>query len=415
MKNGKQSRGNRVANFPIIVHCHLSWDWVWQRPQQFLSRFSARHRVLFVEMQPPTDRLNEPQAEIKATDFPGLTVLQLRFPAARWSDGEYVDRERRRLVKDALAGPLAGQFDDPVQWFYDPMAAPSFAGYMKERAIVYDCMDELSKFKGAPPELIERERQLLAAADVVFTGGRKMYESKRRYNPNCHFYGCGVDVEHFAKARLAATEMPTDLAGIPAPRLGYFGVVDERLDYELLDMLAAKNPQWNIVIVGPVAKVDPTAFPRHKNLHWLGGRPYSILPNYVKGFEACLMPFARNESTEYINPTKALEYMAAGRPIVSTAVPDVVTNFGDVVAIAQTPLAFEELCLKAVNAPQFARIRKGLKMAKQNTWESIVEKMEAHIQDALQRNGVEPVSEKVLRRGVTTSEDILVPVPAAVA
>jgi glycosyltransferase involved in cell wall biosynthesis len=303
---------------PMIVHCHLCWDWVWQRPQQFISRLARKRKILFVETIGPDSQLAAPLARFQSPEgFPNITVLRLQFPAWRWSDGEYVDQTRRRLVQEFVEGPGAGRFDHPIQWFYDPMAAESFLGNMNEVLTVYDCMDELSKFRCAPPGIKLREAALLAAADVVFTGGRKLYECKRVANSNCHFYGCGVDVEHFAKARLPETEVPAALAKIPKPVLGYFGVVDERMDYELVAKLADANPNWSVAIVGPVLKVDADSLPQRPNLHWLGKQEYADLPAFCKGFDVCLMPFALNESTEFINPTKALEYMASGRQIVS--------------------------------------------------------------------------------------------------
>lgn len=372
--------------FSIVVHSHLSWDWVWQRPQQFLSRLSQNHRVLFVETHAPDPHLVSPLAQLRPVpNYPNVTILRVQFPSTRWSDGAYVDQKRRRLVQEALRGPLIGQFDAPVQWFYDPMAAPAFIGQLNERAIVYDCMDELSKFRGAPPEIRERETLLLAHADVVFTGGRKLFESRSARHPNCHFYGCGVDLEHFGKAREAETVVPEDLAGLSKPVLGYFGVVDERIDYELLARLADARRDWSVVMVGPRAKVEEWVLPKRVNLHWLGGRDYAQLPAYAKGFDLCLMPFALNEATEFINPTKALEYMAAGRQVVSSAVPDVVRNFGSVVAIAHSQQEFIRHCETALAQPDAAAVERGLTLARANAWDSIVARMEAHILEALSR------------------------------
>lgn len=378
---GRAAR-NGEADFSLLVHCHLCWDWVWQRPQQFLSRLSRRHPVLFVETIGPDPQLAAPLARFHIpSDSPNITVLRLQFPAWRWADGAYVDRERRRLVQEFLAGPVAGKFERPVQWFYDPMAVIAFAGRMNEVATVYDCMDELSKFKDAPPEIADREKILLSKADVVFTGGRKLYESRRVANPNCHFYGCGVDVAHFGSARLAHT--PNPLASLPKPVLGYFGVIDERLDYSLLAKLAEAQPEWSIAMVGPVAKVSASSLPRRPNLHWLGGKDYADLPAYGKGFDVCLMPFALNASTEYINPTKTLEYAAMGKPIVSSAVPDVVTNFSHFVSIARNADGFIQQCRQAVRQPEAAAIQAGLRAAQENTWEVIVEKLESHIRAAI--------------------------------
>jgi glycosyltransferase involved in cell wall biosynthesis len=372
-------------SYPIIVHCHLRWDGVWQRPQQFLSRLSQNHRVLFCEGPILVEDNHEPRFELKQVpEYPNVTVMQTFFPASRFSDGQWVDAERLRLLKDAVNGPLKGKFSQPVQWFYDPMAVVAYAKQMDEIAIVYDCMDELSKFKFAPPEIIERERLLLKYADVVFTGGRKMREAKQPHNKNCHFYGCGVDVKHFGTARLDSTEVPADTRSLKKPVLGYFGVVDERLDYELIAKLAAAA-DWTVVMIGPVVKVDPATLPQHPNIKWLGRREYDQLPAYTKGWDVCLMPFAMNEHTEYINPTKALEYMATARPIVSSPVPDVVSNFSSVVKVASNADEFIEFCKKEAAAPDREAVQRGIVMSNDNQWESIVAKLENHIAEAFDR------------------------------
>src|ERR1041385_6648295 len=390
VRRGRVSRRlatNRSSTeLPILVHCHLCWDWVWQRPQQFISRLSQNHKVLFIETIGPDPQLAAPYARFRAAEnFPNITLLRLQFPTWCWNEGAYVDRERRRLVKEFLAGPLAGQFDDPIQWFYDPMAVPAFAGQMDEVLTVYDCMDELSKFAFAPPELVKREAELLARADVVFAGGRKLCESKSRFHDNCHFYGCGVDWEHFGKALAHSTTVPEQVNSLKKPVFGYFGVVDERLDYELIGKLADENPNASVVIVGPVLKVKSESLPQRPNLHFLGQQAYADLPAFCKGFSVCLMPFALNEATEFINPTKALEYMASGSPIVSSAVPDVVRNFGSVVRVAKTRDEFVSFCRDAAEQPDRAAIERGCEMAANNSWESIVAQLEKHVQAAQQK------------------------------
>ncbi len=381
----KQPDPTENLSYPIIVHCHLRWEGVWQRPQQFLSRLSKRHKILFNEGPLLRDSNDAPTYElIEVKEYPNVTVMRTHFPSSRFQDGAWVDAERLRLLKEAMT-ELRGEFDQPMQWFYDPMAAPCFIGKINERAVVYDCMDELSQFKFAPPEIKKREQTLLAAADVVFAGGRKMWLSKSRYNDNAHFYGCGVDVKHFAKARASETQIPVDIASVKRPILGYFGVVDERLDYDLIARLADANRDWSIVMVGPVVKVDPNTLPKRSNIKWLGRREYADLPNYTKAFDICMMPFALNEATEYINPTKALEYMATGKPIVSTAVPDVVSNFSEVVNVAVSPECFVEMCQRALVNPDEETIARGLKMADNNQWESIVAKLEGHIDDAIKK------------------------------
>jgi glycosyltransferase involved in cell wall biosynthesis len=372
--------------FPIIAFSHLGWDWVWQRPQQFLSRFAKRHRVLFVEAY--CSDVAETRIDLRiAPDHPKLTVLQMHLPASRWHDGAYIDAERRRALKAALASDLRGEFERPLLWFYDPMAVVAFAGHLGERAIVYDCMDELSQFRGAPPELILRERELLTCADVVFCGGQKMRKKRLPLNPNTHFYGTGVDIAHFGAALSPDLPIAAEIAALNgAPVLGYFGVVDERMDYELLAKLADARRDWHVVMVGPTAKVNPADFPQRPNLHWIGGRSYAQLPALTKGFSVAMMPFALNAATEYINPTKALEYMASGRPVVSTALDEVKMNFGRVARVARSHAEFIELCAAEVARPSRHRIKQGLQLAAENTWEAIVAKMEKHIADALTAN-----------------------------
>lgn len=373
--------------FAIVAFCHLSWDWVWQRPQQFLSRLARRHPLLFVE----THRLEIPVGEtvIRAAEgHPHIVVLRVHLPAARWHDGAFIDSERRRLVLEALAGPLQGRFQRPVLWFNDPMAVTAFAGWLGERAIVYDCMDELSQFKDPPAGLLDRERALLTFADVVFCGGRKMRDKRLPLNPNCHFYGTGVDVVHFGAARspaLPPAACVTEALGAThsAPVFGYFGVIDERLDYALIARLADARKDWRLLMVGPVCKVAPSALPQRANLHWLGARPYADLPAITKAFSVCLMPFALNAATEYINPTKALEYMAAGRPVVSTALDEVRTNFASVARVARTHDEFIRFCAEEVAAPSARRVARGLALASDNTWEAIADQMEGQVRTAL--------------------------------
>ena len=370
-------------NYPIIVHSHLRWDWVWQRPQQFLSRLSKKHRILFIEAPYPFEAARVARATLReVSDYPNIVVVQMEMPAARWSDGSWVDKERRRLVQSLLAGPLGRNFDSPVQWFYDPMAVTAFAGHLNERAIVYDCMDELSLFRGSPAEMVRRERELLAVADVVFAGGPKICRAKRELNANCFSFGCGVDSKHFARARDPELPLPADVRDLPHPIYGYIGVVDERVDYDLLAALADAS-NGSVVIVGPSTKVDPATFPRRANLHWLGGRDYADLPAYAKSFEVCLMPFALNKATQFINPTKALEYMGTGKPIISTRVEDVVMQFSEVVLIADSQADFIAKATHYSAWPDQRRIRRGFDLVKRNSWESIVQQLEKHVADVL--------------------------------
>jgi glycosyltransferase involved in cell wall biosynthesis len=372
------------ADAPIIVHSHLRWDFVWQRPQQLLSRLALRNRVLFVEEPLYLDDISSARLDLSEPS-PRVHRAVPMLPGAlrgEYDESIVVIRElvRRQLAAD---GALGGMFAKPIQWFYTPMPAPAMIGAFGERAVVYDCMDELSKFRFAPAALVDRERYLMAQADVVFAGGFKLSQSKAKYHANVHFFGCGVDVAHFATARSADLEVPREIASLTRPVVGYYGVIDERIDYDLLAALAASIPDAELVMVGPVVKVDPAELPQARNIRWLGQRQYAELPAHVKGFDVCLMPFALNEATEYINPTKTLEYMAAGKPIVSTAISDVVHNFTPVVAVAHSHAQFAQAVREAIESPNAELIARGLEQARSNSWESIVSRMERIIRDAV--------------------------------
>jgi glycosyltransferase involved in cell wall biosynthesis len=370
---------------PIIVHSHLRWDFVWQRPQQILSRLAVQSPILFVEEPIFLDDLRCGRLEI-LVPFGNVFRAVPYISADERENPDAATAVVRSLLQDALAtdSRLKGRFQNPIQWFYSPATAPCMLGAFSEIAVVYDCMDELAQFRFAHPDLPRRERLLLANADIVFTGGHKLYESKRKYHDNVHFFGCGVDVAHFAKARLAETPVAPDISKLPQPIYGYFGVIDERIDYSLIAELAAACPHASIVMVGPVVKVDPASLPQAPNIHWLGKREYAELPSYLKGFATCLMPFALNEATEYINPTKTLEYMAARKPIVSTAVADVVHNFTPIVRIARSHEQFIDMTQRVAKNPDLVLLAEGIKKASNASWDSIVSQMRRLISTAIE-------------------------------
>lgn len=304
----------------LLCLSHLRWNFVYQRPQHLMSRFARTYQVLFFEEPIASDAIT-PWLDISMPE-PGVRVLVPRIPASHIGTREG-EAEQRRLLNRYLA--ISGI--EPVLWYYTPMSL-SFTDHLDAPLIVYDCMDELSAFRGAPPELVEREQRLLNRADLVFTGGYSLYESKRRHHKNAHPFPSSVDLDHFRAAR-TVTRDSKDLAHIPHPRLGFYGVIDERLDIELVDKIAEARPDWHIVLVGPIVKIDPKSLPRRPNIHYLGPKVYDELPQYLGNWDVALMPFAINESTRYISPTKTPEYMAGGRPVVSTPIRDVIRSYGN--------------------------------------------------------------------------------------
>ena len=369
----------------LIVFCHLRWDFVFQRPQQVLWRLAERYRIHYVEE--PLHADGKPRLE-RMTRGPGIDVLR---PCTPLQVPGFHD-EQLPLLQPLLADYFRAQgIKDCIAWTYTPMALPLIA-QLEPRAVVYDCMDELSAFKDAPRQLRQRENALLKMARLVFAGGPALYDAKRAVHPNVHCLPSGVDAGHFSPGRLSAHSAENERAhgiqgALPRPRLGYFGVIDERLDTGLLAHLAAERPHWQFIMVGPVVKIDPAQLPRGPNIHWLGQQPYELLPHLLAGWDVALLPFALNDATRFISPTKTLEYLAGGKPVVSTAIADVIRLYGDAVSVAGDPAQFLEACDRALlESPQAAMQRhsSGAALVASHSWDSIaaamLDRLEAELQ-----------------------------------
>jgi UDP-galactopyranose mutase len=326
----------------LICFSHLRWHFVWQRPQHLLSRAARDYRVWFVEE--PQFGSESPRLDIEHTEA-GVSVVTPVLPHG-------LDEERIRLALETLMATWwrARGFVRPVLWYYTPMAW-GFTKDLSAGVVVYDCMDELSLFQGAPPSLRRLEGQLLAHADLVFTGGRSLYEAKRHHHWAVHAFPSSVDTAHFTSARRWMGARPADQEDVPRPRIGFFGVIDERLDLDLLRGVSAERPDYHFVLIGPVVKIDPATLPSAANLHYLGMKTYGQLPAYLAGWDVAMLPFARNDATRFISPTKTPEYLAAGCPVVSTSIADVVEPYGvqQLVRIADRPEGFAAAIDLALN------------------------------------------------------------------
>ncbi len=309
----------KAGNPDLICFSHLRWDFVYQRPQHLLKRCARERRVFFVE-EPIFDN-GSMRLDISERD-PNLKVVVPHLPEGLRSEVAKTavlhDMVQRLLVENNIHQYLS--------WYYTPMAL-DFTRHLRPLAVIYDCMDELSAFRGAPECLTLRERELFQMADLVFTGGQTLYEAKRDQHSSVFAFPSSIDREHFMQARTPLDE-PADQKDIPHPRLGFFGVVDERFDVALLAEAARLRPDWQFVIIGPVVKIDPEILPQRENIHYLGGKSYQDLPAYIAGWDVALLLFAQNESTRFISPTKTPEYLAAGKPVVSTPIRDVVYPYG---------------------------------------------------------------------------------------
>lgn len=302
----------------VLCFSHLRWNFVFQRPNHLMSRFARHGRVVFLEE--PVYGEEQPRLE----QIPLATNLIRVVPHIPGGKSPADDTATLRTLLAALCREL--RLEDAIHWYYTPLMLPLAEG-LSRSLVVYDCMDELSNFLYAPPELVECERELLKQADIMFTGGMALYEAKRGKHPNVHGVPSSVDVPFFQQARVAAPVEPADQASIPHPRAGYCGVIDERIDVALLEDVARARPDMHFVMIGPVVKIEHDSLPKLPNIHYLGGKNYQDLPSYLAGWDVAIMPFARNEATRFISPTKTPEYLAAGRRVVSTAITDVVEPY----------------------------------------------------------------------------------------
>jgi UDP-galactopyranose mutase len=302
----------------LVCLSHLDWKFVYQRPQHLLSRFTSEYRVFYIQEFSYTDREDGYSIE-QGVEQVWVVIPNLKNNAG----GDLVERQRK-VINDLFSAEKIGTF---IAWYYTPMSL-LFTDHLQPVLTVYDCMDELSAFRFADPKLKEAEQLLFKKAALVFTGGNSLYESKKHQHSSVYSFPSSIDKEHFSIARTHPPEQPDQL-NIPHPRLGFFGVIDERFDIALIEQSADLQPDWHFILIGPVVKIDPATLPRRHNIHYLGSKTYKELPGYLAGWDIALIPFAINESTRYISPTKTPEYLAAGKPVISTPITDVIYPYGE--------------------------------------------------------------------------------------
>lgn len=380
----------------LICFSHLRWNFVFQRPNHLMSLCSRERRVFFFE-EPALEDGGAGEGDGQSGSVLRVTEVgpSLVVAVPRMTPGSDPREASRRALEELCA--LYG-IERPIAWFYTPMAL-EFARELPAALTVYDCMDELSAFRGAPPALTGLERELFARADLVFTGGRSLGEAKRAAHPRVYCFPSSVDTAHFAAAREPRGE-PSDQAAIPHPRLGFYGVIDERMDLGLVEGVARARPDWHVLLLGPVVKIDPGTLPRLANIHYLGQKAYADLPSYLAGWDVAVMPFALNEATRFISPTKTLEYLAGGKPVVSTPIADVVSPYAEqgLVRVADGAARFVE----AIGATLLERFEEKLPAVEAflagTSWTSTWSQMSRLVADALAERGA--------REGVRMAPDI---------
>ena len=365
----------------LICFSHLRWNFVFQRPQHLMSRFAREMDVIFWEEPIEIGRKETAYLRVReAEDAHGLVVVVPHLPEGMPDDA------REAALKRLLDAHLASRHGSLIAWYYTPMMLP-FSKHITPDVTVYDAMDELSKFKFAPEHLLSYEQELIDRADLVFTGGSSLYEAKKDRHDSVHCFPSSVDRCHFAKARARLFD-PADQEDLPRPRLGFYGVIDERFDVDLLDQMAKMRPNWSFVMVGPVVKIADEDLPKRHNIHYLGSKTYGELPSYLSGWDVALMPFAMNDSTQFISPTKTPEYLAGGKPVVSTPVKDVVRHYGKLegVQIADDAESFVAACEKALELsrnPESGWLAEADLMLSTSSWDVTQARMAGLIADVL--------------------------------
>jgi len=368
-----------LHDIDLLCFSHLRWGFVFQRPNHLLSRFSKHQRVFFIEE--PVFYDGEEKVQIE--NFNENLYVVTPHLKHGLSESE-VHQRQAKVISNLIANMHITRY---FSWYYTPMALP-FTEELTPEFVVYDCMDELSAFKFAPPQLAQLERDLFKKADIVFTGGNSIFESKKDQHHNIHSFPSSIDKHHFGAARTNKQD-PADQEAIPHPRFGFFGVVDERFDIELIAAAAKARPEWHFVILGPVVKVDPAHLPQGENVHYLGGKKYEELPAYISGWDIALIPFAMNESTRFISPTKTPEYLAAGKPVISTPIRDVVAPYGNnnLVHIVNNPEEFIAAAEKELaKKRKTAWLQKVDEFLLYNSWDRTWGQMVRNIEDTFVKN-----------------------------
>ena len=366
-----------TGTLDLVCFSHLRWNFVYQRPQHLMSRSARERRVFFIE---EPERF-EGQAHMRIEEDPsGVIVVKPQLPSG------LNEEETNAAMRELVDGFFSEEVDEYILWYYTPMAL-EFSRHLQPALTVYDCMDELSLFKGAPAKLKDLEQELIHRADLIFTGGQTLYEGKKNGHDNVYLFPSSIDARHFEQARRKQAD-PADQQNIPHPRLGFFGVIDERMDLDLLRDIAQARPDWHLVILGPVVKIDPESLPQGPNLHYLGMKTYDQLPHYLAGWDVALLPFAMNDSTRFISPTKIPEYLAGGKPVVSAPIRDVINPYGtqNLVSIAGTAEEFVkaiEAILRKTRDETARWLSRVDQQLSQNSWDYTWKKMMTLIESSM--------------------------------
>jgi glycosyltransferase involved in cell wall biosynthesis len=367
----------------LIVLSHVRWTDAWQRPHHVVSRLARERRTWFVEGPSPGG--HQPPRLVTLADG-DVTRAWLEPPPTGEGDGDAAGPETVETYRRLLPGLVGPADGDRVVWLCTPLAL-DIAGALDPTVLVYDvAIDELLSLRGVPQGVALAQKEALARADVVFTASPSLHRSViEQGRPDAHLAPGGVDPAHFAAARRPRTDRGRPVAG-------YVGPIDERIDVALVAALATALADWEIRIVGPVGGIDPAALPRAANITYPGPVPYAALPEVMADLDVAVMPLAVGAAPRSTNPTTALEHLAAGLPVVTTPVPDVVTQFGTIVDVADDAGAFALACVRALGQSRRRHRNRVAQLLRRHDWDAVTAGMAAVVHDA----GTQPSLEDLL-------------------
>jgi glycosyltransferase involved in cell wall biosynthesis len=357
------------------------WHFLWQRPQQIMFRLSQDYNILFVDPPYPVplkeifNDLEQNKININnklKTINSSLKVLTpYKISNSSISDAQKLHEENTWFIKIQIQKALAFlKWYQPLLWIYD-LAAVSMVSQLDERGVIYDCVDSFSAFSWADPNTSIWETELLNKADVVMTSANMLFEERRAQNNNTYLVPNAADYDHFSKGGSYVGVEPVEFKNIKHPRLAFVGAVYEWLDFELLEKIAVNNPDWNLIFIGP--QQHNIKVPICDNIFWLGARDYKLLPFYIQGFDLMLIPFLHNEVTRHANPIKLWEYLAAGKPVITTRLPEI-PQLSEVIWLSDDYPSFQKSCNEALNilespVKRNEIIHKAQMLAKINSWD----------------------------------------------
>jgi len=380
------ARGEDQREPVFILASIIQWYEVWQRPQHFASNLSRKYKTCYISPVPVHHIVGQVHVWLSRRLKRLAQRLWVFVPLLLPGENKVgLIRALNRLLWVGYAKEAALRLGTarPVVWINFPFN-PRLAKSLSPRAVVYDVMDEFVEFSIAPRKARRMEEEVLNRASFVSTGTYALYEKKTALHPHVRYIPCGVDFELFNSVVKRKPPRPQDFPKARAPVFGYFGTLNERIDAELIEEVARRRPGWLFVLIGPIQR-SYGGTRQLGNVYYLGLKPYKLLPTYLAHFDVCTMPYRITEATKSISPVKLLEYFAAGKPVITTRIPDVLRFYESLVWVvdgADDFITKGEALLRMIQSGHLS-YDQYVEVARQRSWEQMAEQMVSGIMEVL--------------------------------